>query len=140
MLRARCMAPRQLARPTIGSKLAHCEIQNRPTGGQNRPAPVSGVCQTVTCNSWWQVSHLKMRISVPSHGFAPNRCISAPHRQSGNSVDPGSNKFSNADISDPPLHRTADGWHVTRSAGKLATPKLGPLHNPWYFCLDTKTN
>jgi hypothetical protein len=40
-----------------------------------------------------------MRISVSRDGFAPNKYISLPHRHSGNSVDPGTNRLSNL----PPL-------------------------------------
>jgi hypothetical protein len=40
-------------------------------------------------------------MSVSSPGFSRNRNISAPHRHSGNSVDPGNSKFSNTDIATP---------------------------------------
>jgi hypothetical protein len=43
---------------------------------------------------------------VSPHGLTSNNRISAPHRQSGNSVDPGTNKFSSADIT---VHHNM-GW------------------------------
>jgi hypothetical protein len=71
-----------------------------PTEGQpKRESQASDVAQHVRCNSLRQVLHLKMRISVSRDGFAPNKYISLPHRHSGNSVDPGTNRFSNL----PPL-------------------------------------
>ena len=66
----------------------------------------SDVAQHVRRNSLRQVLHLKMRISVSRDGFVPNKYISLPHRHSGNSVDPGTNRFSNLpplSIPPPPL-------------------------------------
>ena len=54
-----------------------------------------------------------MRISVSPRGLASNRCISAPHRHSGNSVDSGSNKFSNERIPPPPITATNRWYSIT---------------------------
>lgn len=63
-----------------------------------------------------------MRISLSPHGLAANRHISVPQRQSGNSVDPGTNRFSIEDILAPQGGPTCLTLHVFRELNQQWSP------------------
>ena len=54
--------------------------------------------QTIICNSWSQVRHLKMRNSASPRGIDSWRCIASPQRHSGALADLGPNNLSKSDI------------------------------------------
>jgi len=99
------------------------------------PVAATGSTQTVSRSSCPQDGHLKNRISAFGRCCSESvrkRCISAPHWQSGLSVEPGTNKLSNLDTRLPLrgcAHYAGNPRH-TQCKTILRSPENGLGANP----------